>query len=1257
MKRVGRAVEFLAWAVFFALAAAVLALRFWLLPDIERYRDDIVAAASHAVGQPVRIGGIEADWLGLHPRIKLTDVRIQDAAGREVLSFPQVENLLSWRALARGELRLHSMVVEGLRVQVRRDAGGVLHVAGIRLGGGGSGFSEWVLAQEEFVLRDAEIEWLDEQRGAPPLALTSLNLRLQNSGKDHALGLTAQPPGELGATLQLRARLRGESLAQLATWDGSLYAELGYTDLAAWRPWIDYPWQVDQGEGAVRLWLTLQNGELRRATADVALEKVAALLGEGLAPLQLEFVRGRLQLGIAGEGYQLTGRGLALEMQGGASLALTDFRARWERDVGGALAADTIELEPLARLASALPFPQEARRVLAELAPRGRLSAVRSDWSGRIDAPTRFTASGRFADLAAEPSGSLPGFSGISGSFETTEAKGRMQLDARSAELGMPSVFPGPPIVLDTLNGQVEWERGEGGRFGLRLLSVNFANDHLSGNIYGTYSNPGEGRGTADLSAQLNRVDASRIATYLPHARMIGGQKTRDWLVRAIVAAKSRDVRFRLRGDLADFPFNEPALGEFSVRAQIEEGVLDYAAGWPRVEAISGELLFERDRMHISGRSGRVLGVALADVRVEIPHLREGQLTVEGRAEGPTAGFLAYIQDSPVRQSAGGFTDAMRASGRGRLRLKLDLPLKDLPKSRVAGEFDILANNLQLHRDLPAIEQAAGRISFTRSSLTVRDVRGSLLGGPLTVEGGTRADGTVEVAARGRVTVEGARPFFDHPLGSHFSGAADYAALVTVAKGRTRFRLESSLRGVASDLPAPFAKPAAEDLELRLDVVPLEGGARQYAALTLGRVARAAALRVRDGEEMTLQRAAVALTPTANARVRLPQQAGVLVYGSLPALDVDKWLPLLGQAAGPPAAGGTAFNVKVGALDVYGKRVNEAALRGELGGAGWSGSIAAKELAGDVSWRGAGGGKLVARLTHFRMPDDYPGAEPRAAIAPGNLPSVDLTAERFEYRGRQFGRVELAAERTGVDWRIDRLTMVNPDATFKAGGVWRSGTPSLSALEFDLQAGDAGGLLNRLGYRDLVKGGTAQLQGSLSWIGQPTAIDYPSLAGQVRLVADKGRFLEIEPGIGKLLALMSLQSLPRRMAFDFRDVFSKGFEFEHISSSGQIAGGVMAVEDFRMRGSSADVSMTGKVDLARETQDLRVRVVPSLGDSASTVIAFVVNPLLAIPAAIAQKILKDPLGQIFAFNYAVTGGWAEPQVERLGVEAQPVENQ
>ena len=36
-------------------------------------------------------------------------------------------------------------------------------------GGGGPGFGGWLLGQSEIVVRNAEIEWRDELRGAPPL--------------------------------------------------------------------------------------------------------------------------------------------------------------------------------------------------------------------------------------------------------------------------------------------------------------------------------------------------------------------------------------------------------------------------------------------------------------------------------------------------------------------------------------------------------------------------------------------------------------------------------------------------------------------------------------------------------------------------------------------------------------------------------------------------------------------------------------------------------------------------------------------------------------------------------------------------------------------------------------------------------------------------------------------------------------------------------------------------------------------------------
>ena len=74
--------------------------------------------------------------------------------------------------------------------------------------------------------------------------------------------------------------------------------------------------------------------------------------------------------------------------------------------------------------------------------------------------------------------------------------------------------------------------------------------------------------------------------------------------------------------------------------------------------------------------------------------------------------------------------------------------------------------------------------------------------------------------------------------------------------------------------------------------------------------------------------------------------------------------------------------------------------------------------------------------------------------------------------------------------------------------------------------------------------------------------------------------------------------------------------------------------------------MVGDADLAKETQSLRVRVVPALGDSASTVVGLL-NPVYGVASLIASRILKNPLGNIFAYEYAVTGNWTDPKVNKV----------
>jgi uncharacterized protein YhdP len=180
-----------------------------------------------------------------------------------------------------------------------------------------------------------------------------------------------------------------------------------------------------------------------------------------------------------------------------------------------------------------------------------------------------------------------------------------------------------------------------------------------------------------------------------------------------------------------------------------------------------------------------------------------------------------------------------------------------------------------------------------------------------------------------------------------------------------------------------------------------------------------------------------------------------------------------------------------------------------------------------------------------------------------------------------------------------------------------------------------------------VRGGSAKLEGSLSWSGALYELDYPTMSGDLKLEAAKGQFVKLDPGIGKLLGVLNLQALPRRATLDFRDVFSGGFAFDEISGAARIERGTATTENFHVRGPAANVVMGGTVDLARETQNLRVRITPHLTESVAVAGALVGGPIAGVATYLAQKVLKDPFGQAATYEYDVAGTWSEPTVKRV----------
>ena len=1243
-------------AVYFLFAVLVLALRYWILPNVTHYAPEIERAVSRTIGERVAIGGISATWQGIRPELDLTQVKIFDRGGREALSLPAVEAVIAWRSVVFGALHFRSLTLEQPNLEIRRDELGRIFVAGIELRKDDTGpdISDWLLSQREIVIRNARLSWDDALRRAPMLELVGLTLVVHNDDALHRFALKANTARDLASTLDVRGELRGGGLAELQRWTGRLFVELDYADLAAWRQWFDYPLELRSGQGGIRLWLGVAGKKLTEATADVALAKVSTRIAPELPELQLDYLRGRLGYKASGNAMDISGRSVALRSGGGVAFEPADFTLHLEpgrdaRPAKGEFQANALELEPLAKLAEYLPFPGGLRQRLSELEPHGQVFDLRYSWTGEPDAPHGYHLRGRFSALGMKAHGKLPGFAGATGNVDASDRGGNLFLSSEKVTIDLPRILAEDRAQLDSLTAQVGWLVGKD-RLELKFANLSVANRDVAGTLFGSFATKEGSPGVIDLTGQFPRADARFVYRYIPWLPAA----VRDYVKSAVVSGQASDVRLRLKGDLSQFPFDNGKRGLLQVVAKVNGVDLEYADKWPKLAGAGGEIAFEGMGMQIIASRGAVLGARVTNTRAVIPDLfkTDPQLRIDGAAEGPTAEFLHFIDASPVGAYIDHFTEGWRVAGAGRVALKLDLPIARPDQVKVSGGYQFVNNQITIDAAIPQFSQASGRVDFTENSVSMRGVQAQFLGGPTALSAFTRPDGTVMVTAQGTAQAGTLRKLANTALLDRASGAAAWRGAINLRKGLFDVTIESSLQGVAIDLPAPLGKAASESMPLRLERsnnadsewvrrVKIARFAKGGDAIgvTLGQILSAVLVRRREGERMVVDRGAVGLPDLP----LLPERPAIVAAGSLGYLDYDRWRSVLGEGAGDGAEL-SALDFDIGVLDVAGKRLHKVSLHAGGSGGIWNANLTSREFAGAVIWRPEGRGRIQARLKYFTVPEAAPGA---ATEAPSReLPELDIVAENFVLGDKKLGKLELIANNQARDWRIDKLILTGPESVLSADGVWQSwaARPSIGlAVKLDVQ--DVGGFLTRMGFPGTVRRGTAKLEGKMGWAGNPQSIDYPTLTGNLTLAAERGQFLKAEPGVAKLIGILSLQTW---ITLDFRDLFGEGFAFDSLSGTAAINKGMLHTDDFRMKGPSAQVSMTGDIDLARETQALRVRVVPSVGDSVSSVAGILLaHPVWGIGALLAQRILKDPLGQIFSFEYGVTGTWGEPKVERV----------
>ena len=1269
-----RALTYLLWFIIVVVCVVTLTLRYWVLPNINDYKDGIEQKLSASLNQKVTIGEINASWSGMNPHLSLKTIQIYDQQNRVALILKDVQTSLSWLSIAVLEPRLSLLTIDAPTLTVRREANGAVFLAGIPMSGPSKPqFTNWILKQEQVDITNANIEWHDDKRNAPPLILNQLNLQLHSPTwtsllGQHRFGLTAVPSaGTLNASspIDIRGQFYGKDVANMNDWRGTIYSKLQGIDLSAWRAWVDYPVNIDAGVGGLQFWLHFASGKPTEITSDLSLKNIKTHLTVANVQnkLSLNELSGRLQWQQQRDGQSFSVKKLNLiaeQMdirQGNASYREFNASTNKPASIQAELALNTLDLGTLKSLINILKIPAKATEYITGLNAAGKLSNISMQLAGDKNSLATYHFKSNFSGLSMVAFKSIPGFSNLSGSVNFDQNKGAIQLKTQQATLDLKDILRGP-IPVKTLNGEITWRKSNHITT-IDVVDLNLTNDHLIGKVAGTFEMNGIKGGKLDFTGEFDKINTKFAKFYYPSYL---NKDTLHWLETSIIAGTGTDVKLTLKGNAAEFPFADNKSGIFKVTAKIKDGVIEYGEKWPKIEKLALNMLFQGNRMELNSTQGELLGTKITKFNIVIPDLDASHpmLYANGSATGAASSAINFINNSPVLEVTDGFTQSLKVTGAGILNIKLDIPLDNTDATKVKGSYAVTESTMT-GEAIPDISHITGQLDFTEAGISGKNIHAAIFDSPGIVHIVTNKDKIIRITANGRMADSGLRKAFNLPLLDKVEGSADWSSEINIKKDSYDLSLTSNLVGMSIDLPEPLNKNKLDTVLLKIDKKPQTDG-KDFLSINYGTLLAAKLVTVSQNHLLKLESANIGV----NELAEYPLQKGISVHGNLATLDLDEWRLLNNSSNTNSASGEITINsilFNTNELTAFDRQIHEAKINAKVENSVWKVNLQSKEMNGDLTYSSLANGRLTARLKDFKLPEDVSG-ENKVPAKPANVkktnasiryPALDIVIEDFEINNKKLGRLEVIAAENNQNWNIEKLKIINEESVLNATGEWRNwrSLPN-TKLNFTLNINNLGNLFKRFGYPETIKSGDAMITGQLGWPGSPHEYNSASLDGNIALDAKKGRIVKVETGIGRLFSLLSLQNLPRRIALDFKDVFNDGFAFDTIKSTVRIDRGIMRSDDFKMVGPTAQVEVKGETNLAKETQHVFIKVTPYITDTLSLA-AFAGGPIVGIGAYIAQKLLKDPLNKFAIDEYEIVGTWSEPQeVEKKAAKTEAV---
>lgn len=1238
-----------------------------LTPWVKQYKGEVEQQLSSLLGQPVTINDLETSWYWFHPVLKMEDVTISDPSAHVLKLNKLLVGINVLSSIWHWQIKPGILYVDDVHLTIRQ-INTHWEIDGLKSNQETMQLDEnstlplfvGLLSQDTIIVKHVSASvHLNTDK---VLSFDTINLKVSNSyGHLRFHGFA-----ELDQAIKTKIALIGDLEIEpdaLTKPKGQVYISLENFLPSEWQGFMpNSPYHIVRGEANARIWIDLFHGHVTKLQSTLMLSDLAWIEDGRSKTRQIEHLSGNFAWSATRSGWKFSADKFNLQENGTKwpeNALVFEFRKKTNSYRGF---VKKILLSPL--LAADISWPEKLTPFLS-VHPVGELNDTQIEiHNHQLDYVLT-----RFVELGWQNIDEIPAVSHISGVLYWQPTEGRLELDGENTVVAPAGQ---KPLTFGLFNAAFDWKELSNG---LRITMDRFVLSHplIVLSASGALDNATTlSAGNLRFNMEFAAKNASPLLAYIPSRYL--KPKLNDWLKNDIKRIGHATGRIMVNGVLGDFPFDTTA-GEFKIKAHVNGVNLLINPSWPINRDIDADILQDKRSFVATIYQANLRGVTVDKLNLAINDIGLGKeaLLIHGNVDAKGEAVKSYVLASPLKTNLAKWK-SLDIVDLINLELNLDVPLYPESDHVVAQGKISLQNNKMIIR-LPlhpvVVDGLTGSIQFDEYGLTNGGLEGTVAGSPLSLNAEliSQPKPYTAIKIEGDTSTDYLKSILPSSFYTYINGNLKVLSLWKMYHDNVtqdHLHLETSLQEVSIDLPEPFGKAydTISPMSVDIDFKPKDNfnvlinyDNRTSCDLDF----------VTKNHKLTLQQGELLL---GKGRPKKARKGDFNISGSLSTFNFSDWkksLAKLGDDNENPSLfdNVTAVNLLVKNLALFGQHYQEVGFNArKVAADDWSFKLNQKNIMADLHYHPKAK-QLSGTFENLLITkDDNKASKVKVTpmtIIPQEIPNLNVLVNNLRVGDVDVGQVNLVSTSSKNHWLLDSCSIKTPDYQLNLQGDWtQSLHKNTSTLQANLAINNLGKSLERWHITPAVQAHSGDVKFQGKWNAPFFDFAIARVDGNLQITFKDGRISHFDKeteeklGLGKLLSILSLQTIPRRLKLDFSDLSEQGYSFDIFKGSFLLSKGVMTTHDSYIDGPVAYAKMDGDLDLSKHLYDVDLRITPYIMASLPVVVTIaggpVAGPIAGVATWVASKIINKGMQKISGYTYKISGPWLSPVVQQVSID-------